>query len=267
MSTPDWLTANRANWDERVPIHVASDFYDVAGFRAGRSPLRDFELPEVGDVAGRRLLHLQCHFGLDTLSWARRGATVTGLDFSAPAIETARGLAAEIGVDARFVVSDVYQAVEALDGATYDIVYTGIGALYWLPDMTRWAEVAASLVAPGGFLYLAELHPVTDMFGDDGRTVERSYFRDGPEVYDGPGSYVDPDAETEHNLTVGWVHTLGEVISAIAAAGLHLEFLHEHPTTLFQRYPVLQRFADYGYRFPDGYPSMPMMYSLRAVKR
>lgn len=266
MSTPDWLAANRANSDERVPIHVASDFYDVAGFRAGHSSLRDFEPAEVGDVTGRELLHLQCHIGLDTLSWARRGATVTGLDFSAPAIDTARGLAAEIGVDARFVVSDVYQAVEALAGATYDIVYTGVGALYWLPDLTRWAETAAALVAPGGFLYLAEMHPVTDMFGDDGRTVRHSYFRDGPDVYDAPGTYADWNAETEHNLTYGWVHTLGAVVSAIAAAGLHLEFLHEYDSTLFQRYPVLES-VDGRYRFPAGYPSMPMLYSLRAVKR
>ena len=266
MSTPDWLAANRANWDERVPIHLASGFYDVAGFRAGNSSLRDFELPEVGDVTGRELLHLQCHFGLDTLSWARRGATVTGLDFSAPAIDTARGLAAEIGVDARFVVSDVYQAVDALAGTTYDIVYTGVGALYWLPDLTRWAETAAALVAPGGFLYLAEMHPVTDMFGDDGRTVQHSYFRDGPDVYDAPGTYADWNARTEHNLTYGWVHTLGDVVSAIAATGLHLEFLHEYDSTLFQRYPVLEPVGQ-TYRFPAGYPSMPMMYSLRAVKR
>ncbi|MEV0425103.1 class I SAM-dependent methyltransferase [Micromonospora sp. NPDC050495] len=146
----DWRTANRANWDERVPIHVAGPFYDLPGFVAGRSTLHDFEVAEVGAVTGKKLLHLQCHIGLDTLSWARRGAVVTGLDFSAPAVAAAEDLAAQIGVTtARFVTADVYDAVQALDGRTFDIVYTGFGALCWLPDIDRWARTAADLVAPG----------------------------------------------------------------------------------------------------------------------
>lgn len=262
----DWLALNRANWDDRVPVHVGSDFYDVAGFRAGASSLRDFELAEVGDVAGRRLLHLQCHFGLDTLSWARRGASVTGLDFSAAAIDTARGLAADLGLAARFVVSDVYAAPEALGGETFDLVYTGIGALYWLPDLDRWASVAASLVRPGGALYVAEFHPFTDVFGPDGRTAERDYFRAEPEVWDGAGTYTDGVLETGHTASVGWVHTLGDVLTAVARAGLRLEFLHEHETTLFARYPVLERVGAHGFGFPAGHPRLPLMYSLRAAR-
>jgi SAM-dependent methyltransferase len=162
-SAEDWLELNRSNWDARVPVHTASRFYDLPGFVAGRDELRPFELEEVGDVTGRQLLHLQCHLGLDTLSWARHGAAVTGLDFSGPALATARELAERIGArDARFVESDVYRAPEALDGRTFDIVYTGLGALCWLPDIDRWARTAASLVAPGGFLYLAEFHPFCD---------------------------------------------------------------------------------------------------------
>jgi SAM-dependent methyltransferase len=162
--TPDdWREANRVRWDERVAIHTASDFYDLDAFRAGKDALRAFELAEVGGVAGRSLLHLQCHIGLDTLSWARHGAAhVVGLDFSEPAVETARGLARELGFTpdrAAFVVADVHDAAEAVPDSSYDIVYTGVGALNWLPDTYRWAEIAAALVAPGGFLYLAELHP------------------------------------------------------------------------------------------------------------
>lgn len=156
MHTPipaDWRDANRAMWDERVPIHYGSDFYDLDSFRAGKDALRAFELAEVGDVTGRSLLHLQCHIGLDTLSWARHGAAqVVGLDFSEPAVETARSLAQEIGLPpdrAAFVAADVYDAAEAVPDSSYDIVYTGIGALNWLPDIDRWAETAASLVAPG----------------------------------------------------------------------------------------------------------------------
>ncbi|MGH8882387.1 MAG: class I SAM-dependent methyltransferase, partial [Stackebrandtia sp.] len=154
--TPDYRTVNLANWDERVPIHLGSDFYDLDGFKRHRDSLNAFEREEMGDVSGRTLVHLQCHFGRDTLSWAKYGARVAGVDFSAAAIEAASGLAAELDIDAQFVTADVYDAAKALDGKSFDIVYTGIGALCWLPDMTRWAETVASLLKPGGFLYLAE---------------------------------------------------------------------------------------------------------------
>ena len=151
----EWREANRSNWDERVPIHVSGEFYAVAGFKAGEERLRPFELSEVGSVTGKDLVHLQCHFGIDTLSWARRGARVVGLDFSAPAIEEARRLADELGLEADFVQSDVYGAVEALGGRDFDVVYTGLGALNWLPDIRGWAGVVASLVRRGGFRYVS----------------------------------------------------------------------------------------------------------------
>ncbi|MBA4861299.1 methyltransferase domain-containing protein [Streptomyces sp. PSKA54] len=248
----EWRAANRANWDERVPIHVAGPFYDLPGFVAGKDTLRAFELAEVGVVSGKTLLHLQCHIGLDTLSWARRGATVTGLDFSAPAVDVARGLAAQIGADtAQFVTADVYDAVHALDAQTFDIVYTGFGALCWLPDIARWAQTAAALVAPGGFLYLAEFHPFADVLAEDGRTVENDYFQRDPIVVDAPGTYADPSAVTTATLTVEWLHGIGDVVSALAAAGLRLEFLHEHDSGHF--------------RFPTGL-RVPQVYSLRATK-
>ncbi len=136
---------NRRWWDERVPIHTASEFYGVEAFKAGGTTLCPFELEEVGDVAGKRLLHLQCHFGLDTLSWARRGASVVGLDFSEPAIEAANRLASETGIDGTFVAADLYDAEAALGGERFDIVYTGLGALNWLPDLRRWAQIVGSL--------------------------------------------------------------------------------------------------------------------------
>ncbi|MED7947736.1 class I SAM-dependent methyltransferase [Streptomyces sp. BE303] len=261
----DWRATNRANWDERVPIHAASEFYDIPGFVAGKGGLRDFELDEVGDVDGKTLVHLQCHIGLDTLAWARRGATVTGLDFSEPALAVARDVANRIGATtARFVTADVYDAVDVLDAQTFDIVYTGLGALCWLPDIERWARTAASLVTPGGFLYLAEFHPFGDTLAEDGRTVELDYFHDGPTVWDEPGTYAEQNAATTANVTVEWQHGLGEVISALTAAGLRLEFLHEYDYTLFARFPVLEQNA--GYRFPEGRPRVPLMYSLRATK-
>ncbi|MEV0821052.1 class I SAM-dependent methyltransferase [Nonomuraea rubra] len=261
----DYLRINQANWDARVPVHLDSDFYDVAGFKAGRSALRPFEPAEVGDVAGRSLAHLQCHLGLDTLSWARLGAEVTGLDFSGAAIEQARKIAAECGLPARFVTADVYDAPRAL-GETYDIVYTGVGALVWLPDLTRWAEAVAALLNPGGFLYLAEFHPFTNVLDDDtGATVTRDYFDCTPQVWEYPYSYTGGQA-LEHRTSVQFEHGLGDVVSAIAAAGLRLEFLHEHDHTLFRRFTNLVE-ADGGYRRPDGAPRIPLMFSLRASAR
>jgi len=263
--TPDWLSANRANWDERVPIHTAGPFYDLPAFVAGKDSLQDFEDAEVGDVDGRTLLHLQCHIGLDTLSWSRRGALVTGLDFSGAAVEVARDLAVRIGADtARFVTADVYDAVEALEGRSFDIVYTGFGALCWLPDLTRWARTAAALVADGGFLYLAEYHPVADLLAEDGTgmdgtgadgaadtSAENDYFHRAPIVVDAPGTYADPTAPMTSTVTVEWRHGIGDVVSALAAAGLRLDFLHEH---------------DHGhFRLPAG-QRVPLVYSLRATK-
>jgi SAM-dependent methyltransferase len=264
------LAANRAMWDERVPIHTASTFYDIPGFVAGADPLRSFEVAEVGEVTGKSLLHLQCHFGQDTLGWARRGATVTGLDFSVPAVEAARELAGTVDLpDARFFAADVYDAVKVLDGETFDIVYTGLGALCWLPDITRWAETVAALLAPGGFLYLSEFHPITDVFDENGLTVTTDYFRRGPMSWDEPGTYTDATVETENNLSYEWQHGLGEIVSALIGTGLRLEFLHEHDFSLFKRFTSFERSTDgitEVYRFPAGQPRVPLMYSLCARK-
>jgi SAM-dependent methyltransferase len=264
-----WAGANRAWWDERAPIHSASDFYDLEGFLADPTltHLRAFELDEVGDVAGRTLIHTQCHFGLDALSWARRGARVTGLDFSAPAIATAREAAARMAVEADFVAGDVYDAVDLVGGRTFDVVYTGLGAIVWLPDIRRWAQVMADLTAPGGMFYVAEFHPVTEVFGDGDLTVEHPYFHDGPQRWDEAGTYVDFDAPTEANVSYQWIHNLGDVVSAIVAAGLRVELLHELDYTLFQRWPFLVHDpATRSYRMPADRPSLPLMYSIRACK-
>jgi SAM-dependent methyltransferase len=272
LSLSSRTDVNRAWWDERVPIHVGSAFYDVDGFRAGGSSLRPFEVSEVGDVVGKRLVHLQCHFGLDTLSWARAGASVVGLDFSEPAIEAANSLAAETGLDARFLCANVYDAVEALDGERFEIVYTGLGALNWLPDIGRWATIVAELLEPGGFLYLSEFHPFTWVFADDTLAIEYDYFHNpGGESFDDgeQGSYADMTIPTRNNSTVEWAHSLSDVVSAALGSGLALELLHEHDYTLFPRFEHLELDAEalgagVIYRQPHGTPRIPLMYSLRA---
>jgi SAM-dependent methyltransferase len=258
-----WRDTNRAMWDERVPIHVGSEFYDVDAFRSHPDRIRPFEADEVGDVRGKSLVHLQCHFGLDALSWAHRGAKATGLDFSQPAIEAARRLAADLDIDADFVVSDVYGAVDALGGRQFDIVYTGLGAINWLPDISRWAQVVAALVKPGGFLYLSEFHPILWGFSYQDLTLERDYFEAEPFVDDEPGSYTDPGAVTVHNQAYEWQHTMGDIVTAIVDAGLTIEFLHEFPQTYYARWPFLVR-TDVGREFPSGQPRLPLVFSLRA---
>ena len=160
-----FLQVNKARWDELVDIHAESDFYDVQGFLGGMNRLRDYEMADIGDVTGKRLLHLQCHFGLDTLCWARLGAIATGADFSEKAIERARALAQEANLDATFVLSDVDTLPDHLDGK-FDIVYTSRGVINWLPDITRWGQVIEHFLEPGGFVYITEGHPVLQVFDE-----------------------------------------------------------------------------------------------------
>lgn len=268
MDAERYLAANRRRWDERVAIHRRSDFYDVAGFLAGGSALEPVEREELGAVAGGTLLHLQCHFGLDTLSWARLGATVTGLDFSGEAVREARALAREAGLAGEFVEADVYDAVAALGGRAFDVVYTGKGALNWLPDVGRWAETAAALVAPGGRFYLLEFHPFGDVFDNEADSLRLRYpyfARAEPLRAHDPGSYADAAAETVHNEAYEWLHPLGEVVSALAAAGLTVEFLHEFDYTLYERFRFMRR-EGRAWTLPQHRASVPLLYSIRARK-
>ena len=269
-----YFEGNRANWDERVPIHIASQGYDMTGFLRGEKQLTRTEREEVGDVRGKRLLHLQCHFGMDTLNWARLGATVTGLDLSPAGVEAARRLAtyAEIA-DTRFVEANVYDAPEALDGETFDIVYTGIGALNWLPDIKAWARAAAACVAPGGFLYLIECHPVLWSLDDTGpdpafvlkypyfETVEPGY------VAEDAQTYTDGPLLTQAPVSYEWNHGLGETIDALLQAGLRLDFVHEHREVYWQALPWMVPGDDpRAWVLPEHADRVPLMYSLRASK-
>ena len=265
--THEWVAANRAYWDERAPLHEASDFYGLDAFKRHPDRLRPFELDDVGDVTGLTLVHLQCHIGTDTLSWATRGARVVGVDFSEPAIGAARRLAAELGYDdgrAEFVLSDVYAAADAVGGRTFDIVYTGFGALNWLPDLERWADVATSLVAPGGRLYVAEFHPFTWVFGDDELEVRHDYWEAGWFVSE--GTYTDRDAPTTVNEAGERNPTIGEVVTAIASRGLVVRSLGEHDVTLFPRWPWLEHHGFDTYRQPAGRPRLPLIWTLLAAR-
>jgi len=262
----DWLELNRAYWDERVPIHVASRLYDVPGFLGGKDTLLDFERDQVGDVHGKSLLHLMCHIGLDTLSWARHGATVTGLDFSRPALEAAASLAEQAGIgSARFVASDIDHAAEALAGRTFEIVYTGRGVTQWIPDIERWAHTVAALLAPGGFVYIADYHPFIDIVDDQVRGLRRGYLDHGPFAEQEHGSYTG-SADTRADSIVKWTHHIGSIVDALAGAGLRIRFLREYPFTDVPMFHGLERGDEGMWRFPEDRLQIPLMFSLRASK-
>jgi SAM-dependent methyltransferase len=265
-----FVEANRRHWDEAVPLHVAGPFYDVPAFKAGACTLKRLELDEVGDVREKSLLHLQCHFGLDTLSWARRGARVTGLDFSAPAIEAARRLAREVSLDAEFVVADVLHPPSSLDGE-FDVVFTSYGVLSWLPDLRRWAEVAARFVRPGGFLYVAEFHPFSWIFDDRPGTTElrvRYPYFGAPEPirFEEQGTYAAKGAVLAHAETFWFPFTLGDVVTSVVAAGLRVEFLHEHPSSGHCCWPYAKVGADGAARLVEHDGSVPLVFSLKATR-
>jgi SAM-dependent methyltransferase len=270
----DPIRANNELWDVWTPIHAGSEFYDLEGFKRGGIRLSDEEMAAVGDVTGRSLLHLQSHFGIDTLSWARLGARVTGADFSRVAVEIATGLAAELGFpDARFVRSDLYDLPANLDG-TFDIVYTSRGVLGWLPDIRRWAQVVAHFVAPGGTFFISEIHPVAQAFEDEGvgpGELRLTYpYWEHPEALTFPvkGSYADPDADVGDLTEHGWDHGLGEIVTALIDAGLRIDSLVEHPYLDWKvDFLVADPEAPGRWRLPaDVGGEMPLMFSLRATK-
>jgi SAM-dependent methyltransferase len=238
---------NLASWDERAPAHAASPDYHVDDFVADPGYISDvvrFDLPRLGDVGGLCGVHLQCHVGTDTISLARLGARMTGLDFSPVAIDQARALAERCGTPARFVVSDVYAAVDVLEPGAFDLVFTGIGALCWIPDIRRWAGVVSDLLAPGGRLFLREGHPMLWALADpdDSGTlrVEHPYFeRPEPTRWDEGGTYVQTDVEFQHNVSYEWNHGLGEIVTALLDQGLQITGLVEHDSIPWDGLPGL----------------------------
>ncbi len=267
----DPFTLNRRCWDERVGIdrRDATGFYRVEAFLRGGDTLNAIEASEVGDVRGLRVAHLQCHFGLDTLSLARRGAEVTGLDFSSEAIAEARRLSTATGLQAAFVEANVYDARMALEGA-FDLVYVTWGGINWLPDIARWGAVVASLLAPGGHLYLLKAHPSTlCLEWVDGRIVPVYAWRtprDEPINSNTPTTYNGDSTPLVNAETREWTHPLGDIIGALRSAGLALDWLHEHAALVWPLFPNMTKGADGLYRLPADHPELALSFSLQAGK-
>ncbi len=263
-----YIRANRDLWNEITPIHAQSKFYDVEGFKNGRSSmLYPIEREEMGDVSEKSLLHLQCHFGMDTLSLARLGAKVTGVDFSDKAVDLARSLAKELSIEASFICSDIYKLSDVLD-EKFDIVYTSGGVLCWLPDLKQWAEIISHFLKPGGFFYILEGHPFSCVFDDSPDAtkpeVKYSYFHTlEPAKWDPEGDYADPDAVVTHG-SYEWTHNMGDIINSLITAGLRIEFLHEFPMIFFKCYPFMEQ-DDNGFWRVKG-DKIPLIFTLKATK-
>ncbi len=262
-----YIESNRSLWNGWTRLHAHSAYYDLAGFKAGRSSLQPIELDEVGDVRGKSLLHLQCHFGQDTLSWARRGAQVTGADFSDEAISLARSLSAELQIPARFIHANIYELPAAL-ADRFDIVFTSYGVLSWLPDLAAWAKVIAHFLKPGGVFYIVDGHPLVGMVNDDCTAFEFPYFH-APEPFEheSHGSYAASGrAEGFAHPEYNWEHSLSDIINAIIRAGLRLEFVHEFPFMWHvPSYTILEEFEPGKGRLKGSFGLLPHMFSLRAV--
>ncbi len=277
MSEPEsYVAVNRAMWDERAPAHAGSPDYGVARFAADPSHISDvvaFDRSRLGDLQGVRGVHLQCHIGTDTVSLARLGARMTGLDFSAAALEQARRLAAAAGADVDFVESELYDALDVLPAAAFDLVYTGIGAIIWLPDIDRWAGVVAGLLRPGGRFFMREGHPVLFATGEpraDGLLVlDHPYFeRPDPTVWDDAGTYVSTDVSFEHNRSEEWNHGLGEIVTALLDHGLELTALLEHDSVPWDALPgYMEDIGGGEMRLRDRPERLPHTFTVIASKR
>lgn len=253
----DYFEQNRQLWDNRVAVHLKAELYDQENFMAGKSSLQEIERDALGDVSGKSLLHLQCHFGQDTLSWARQGAKVTGIDFSEKAIETARSMAEQLSLDARFITTNVYDLPEVLD-EKFDFVFSTYGAIPWLPDLEKWAKVVGRYVKPGGIFYLAEFHPTLFMFNFDNYKIEYGYFNTGkPYVEEVEGSYAKTEKNEGGGTECFWNHSISEVVNPLAAQGLELLELNEYDFSPYNCFPNLKErepgryyWGEFGVKFP-----------------
>jgi len=261
------LEANRSNWNERVGVHARSRFYDVDGWLRDAPGPDPREREALGDLDGMTLVHLQCHFGMDTLCWARAGAVVTGLDFSPAAIDEAVGLSQRAGLAARstFVCANVYDAPRALSGQRFDVVYVSLGALCWLPNIDAWGEVVSELLKPGGRLYLHDVHPLSSCFDDAGERIAFGYFEevDRPYVDDTGDTYTDGERLSTTRIYV-WNHAIGEIVAALIDRGVVLESLVEHDWTVFQQFPWLVESSTGQFVTPDDHPRLPLSFTLLA---
>lgn len=258
----DYLHFNRAAWDQKTEQHIYSDFYELDAFLKGKNVLRNVERELLGNVEGLKILHLQCHFGLDSLSLARMGASVTGVDLSEKAIQKATELNDELGTDAQFVCCDLYDLPNQLNGQ-FDLVFTSYGTIGWLPDLEKWAAVIRRYLKPGGRFIMVDFHPFLWTFDDAMKNISYDYFKADPIVETVKGTYAQRDAAIE-TTTVSWNHSLSEILSSLIQAGLELRSFQEHDFSPYNCFQNLKERSKDEFVFEHIPYRIPMLYSLEA---
>jgi len=261
---PDYFKANKATWNDKVKVHAASDMYDLEAFKKGKNSLMPYELEALGDVSGKTLLHLQCHFGQDTLSWSRLGAKCVGVDLSDAGIALAKDLNAELQLDARFVCCNVLDT-SAHVKETFDIVFTSYGVIGWLPDLKPWGKMIAEKLKIGGTFFMAEFHPIVWMFDylDEKPQMKYGYMQEEVIYEEYEGTYADTDSKMT-SKEYGWNHGLSEVINALTEAGLHIEYLNEYDASPYDVLPNLEETKSGMYVTKD--KLYPLIFTLKATK-
>jgi SAM-dependent methyltransferase len=264
MEEINYLEINKKSWNNRTDTHLKSDFYDQESFLKGKSSLKDIELKLLGDIEGKSILHLQCHFGQDTISLTKLGAEVTGVDLSDKAIESARRIAAEMNADVTFICCDIYDLPKHLD-QKFDIVFTSYGTITWLPDLNQWAELISSYLKLGGRFVFAEFHPVVWMFDDDFNRVAYNYFNIGPIIETESGTYADREAEISQQY-VCWNHSISEVITGLIQNGLTINSMQEFDYSPYNCFNNTIELEPGKYRIKGLDNKMPMLYTIEATK-
>jgi SAM-dependent methyltransferase len=267
--TRQMVAANEADWNARAPLHAASDFYD----RPAEFWFADYEWADLGPLDGRDVLHLQCHLGTETIEFARRGARTSGLDLSAKSLEAAREIASKAGIEVDYLHADVYDAVQAVRGRRFDVVYTGKGALCYLPDLQQWAEVVRELLKPGGLLYVVEFHPLLNSLrevslpGESDELILRADYLEGrgPIAHDSTVTYTG-DEVPGRQTSYEWRHGLGEIVSTLAGAGFRIAGLRESEVLPWPRWTTMQQTPEGWWRLPDDAPRIPLLFALKAIR-
>lgn len=259
---------NKQLWEFLTKVNYESG-YDVSTFIEGRCSLKSIELSEVGDVRGRSLLHLQCQFGMDSMSWARQGADVTGVDLSPKAIKLARELNSRLGLSVKFIESDIMELESNLEGQ-FDIVFTSYGVLCWIPDLRKWAQIIRRYLKPGGVFHMVEIHPFCNVFDNEPETKElrvcHSYFhKPEPTRWTGSVAYSDKNERTELP-SYEWVHGMADIINSLISEGLSIEHINEFPFSVYDHFSFLKKCEDGWYRFKDSSETIPLLFSLKARK-
>jgi SAM-dependent methyltransferase len=261
----DYISINKQAWNDKTDVHIASEFYDNEGFLKGKSTLNAIELELLGDVSEKRILHLQCHFGQDTMTFARMGASAVGVDLSDKAIQRASEFANQLNLDATFVCCDIYDAPKYID-EKFDIVFTSYGTIGWLPNLEKWAQVISHFLKPDGQFVMADFHPLVWMYDNDFKEVFYSYFNIEPIVEEEPGTYAETQADLQ-TKSVGWNHPISEILNSLLQSGLELKQFNEFDYSPYNCFTEMEEFEAGKFRIKAFGNKIPMVYSILATKK